>query len=584
MNVQYVKKIYKIYYMNNTVYLSQKDFDNGTYIIRNPGTYILSENISFNPNPNDDWMPRKEQLKSNGGNYDDFAFVFGFFAAIAIAADNVVLDLNNKFLCQSLAHRIQQRFFSCIELADQPFPPKKGPNNFGDMIEPTKNCVIKNGTIGSSSHHGIHGNNNSNITIKDVTFKEFEISAISLNKINGLIIDNVIIGSNSKNVPILGTYSAGRFIRQFAKNIIANNESEEVKKEGAKKLKDLEKELDQTLNQILNGKEVTSELYRNDSKLPDGLAIGVLINNRVNVDDFVISDKERNNNVVIKNTSIRNLSNKTVEIVGLASKDNNGVFKDSSGSVLQIDRIVDNKGYYKPNTLSEIQLFVAKYGTGIKQLGRSNITPEIIKWSESKEMTLNQLMKNTGYKYQCNGDSMHHVIKGLIGIKIDCCDNLKIENCFLNNIINYGNLGSYKDGNYQISHNRQKYSKGYLGCLCRGISIHNCKDVDIKDTHIDVVKSRNGSTIACDIFNQSINVSIDNLFIDKIFSGRINSKGEWEGVLHNGSYSKYIDNYPNLYPQTYGLRILDDSDVCIDNIKLGTYFKSVKSYKKIYTS
>ena len=36
---------------NNTYRLSQTSFDNGTYRITKPGMYILTENIKFNPNP-----------------------------------------------------------------------------------------------------------------------------------------------------------------------------------------------------------------------------------------------------------------------------------------------------------------------------------------------------------------------------------------------------------------------------------------------------------------------------------------------------------------------------------------------------
>ena len=562
-------------------YIVQKDFDSGTLIISKPGTYILSENIKFNPNPDNDWFPRENQLKSNGGIYDDFAYRFGFFTAIAISASDVILDLNNKIIEQSLEHRIQQRFFSCIELSNQPFPSKKGPANFGNSLISTNNCIIKNGTIGASSHHGIHGNNNNNITLKNITITKFEIAGISLNKINNLVIDNVTITDNNKNVPILGTYSAGRFIRSFIKNIINNTESKEIKKEGFEKLHKLELELNQTFNEIMNGKRITSDLYRNDSKLVDGLSIGILLNNQVNVDDFIISNDNRISNITIKNSNIYKLKNSVIEIVSLASGEKQNIFKGPTGSALQIHKITDKNGYYKQNSLAEVQFFIAKYGKKLTEVGRNSIPSDMIDWHKSNDITLKKLMLNNKYQYQYNGDTMHHLLKGLIGIKIDCCDNLNIINCNISDVINFSNLGYSKNIEYIYSHNKQVYSKGYSGCICRGISIHNCKDVNINNVNISVIKSRNGSSIACDVFNQSTNVNIDNLHIDKIYAGRKNLNDKWEGVDYDNSYVNYVNKYPNLYPTAYGLRVLDDSTVSINNISISNYIKSVGEFKKI---
>ena len=40
---------------------------------------------------------------------------------------------------------------------------------------------IKNGTLGKSSHHGIHGNNMSNILIENLLIEDFEVAGIALN-------------------------------------------------------------------------------------------------------------------------------------------------------------------------------------------------------------------------------------------------------------------------------------------------------------------------------------------------------------------------------------------------------------------
>ena len=201
----------------SVVELSQDDFRYGSYIIDRPGRYRLTENISFNPNspstlsaalasgelpaavaarlglppagPVDAFLARVPAGRRSsfaagvdefqpGGllapRYDPKGFGLGFFAAIVIAADGVELDLGGYRIEQSAEHALLQRFFAVIELAEQPFIPAQGPADFGDTIRSANNVVIRNGVIGRSAHHGIHGNGNRNVVITDVDFEDYE--------------------------------------------------------------------------------------------------------------------------------------------------------------------------------------------------------------------------------------------------------------------------------------------------------------------------------------------------------------------------------------------------------------------------
>ena len=90
--------------------------------------------------------------------YQSLGYSLGFFAAIVIAADNVYLNLCGHRIEQSKAFALQQRFFAIIELADAPFIPNQGPGDFSKKIRSCRNVSIRRGTLGRSSHHGIHGN------------------------------------------------------------------------------------------------------------------------------------------------------------------------------------------------------------------------------------------------------------------------------------------------------------------------------------------------------------------------------------------------------------------------------------------
>ena len=60
---------------------------------------------------------------------------------------------------------------------------------------------------------GIHGNENKNVVVWGVTFRDFEVAAVSINDVDGLIIRNNHVEGNRKDVPVNGMFSAGRFIR-----------------------------------------------------------------------------------------------------------------------------------------------------------------------------------------------------------------------------------------------------------------------------------------------------------------------------------------------------------------------------------
>ena len=64
-----------------------------------------------------------------------------------------------------------------------------------------------------NSFIGIHGNENSNVQVSAVDFTEFEVAAVSLNNVDTLEISNCNIIQNRQDVPVVGLYSAARFIR-----------------------------------------------------------------------------------------------------------------------------------------------------------------------------------------------------------------------------------------------------------------------------------------------------------------------------------------------------------------------------------
>lgn len=183
--------------------LFQSDFDHGTHIISESGMYKLCEDITFAPNkPNLDTATDEEIANAFDpviqDEYNINEYSLGFFAALVVAAPDVTLHLNGYTIQQDASHALLQRFFAVIELASAPFISGAGPAQFvSDALVSATNFKLQGpGVIGRSSHHGIHGNNNVDVVINNVVFRDFEVAAVSLNNVKGLDIVNCNIPHN----------------------------------------------------------------------------------------------------------------------------------------------------------------------------------------------------------------------------------------------------------------------------------------------------------------------------------------------------------------------------------------------------
>lgn len=493
----------------NPKYLRQSDFDNGTYRITKSGYYVLSEDIKFNPNPSvwdektsslsgDDWMPRSDQM----GVYPPLPYGLGFFAAITIETKNVVLDLNQKNISQSNEHYLQQRFFACIELANQPFIPNQGPSNFGLSFQAADTVKIKNGYIGMSSHHGIHGNGMKNVVLEDLVIYNFEIAGIALNGSTTTVLKNVKVMESARNVPVAATYSQSRFIRKFLTDVEKTTNPTitlgGLSVNATSLLNQLKIEMDVVYDEFINKNvDVSNPLYANIEKVADGAVYGiVLAQNGVVVGKF---PEERsgvgNEDIVLDNITICNLVTKPHEVVGLSPTTvtlNYGINVQKSviGDVLRIRDIVDTNGYYTPNVLSQSQLYISNVNP---TAGTSNITEPVYKeWAENSNVDIQTIIDREGYYYVGGGDSMAHFMKGNIGLFLSGAKNVRTNNIEIFDITNSGTEAD-----------TDVYENGYYdGNTCRGIAVASSEDVLLKCSTKSIV-SNTSCAIGVDIIGKS---------------------------------------------------------------------------------
>ena len=454
-NYSFVNKIEEYSYQSNTdraiIYLRQSHFNNGTVRITKPGIYVLQENIVFNPNESNDFMPTSSQISS--GLYpvgENGAYQLGFFAAITIETNQgVILDLNNKTIQQSVLHDLQQRFYANIELAGAPFIPNQGPADFSSesTFKTSQNVLVMNGTLGLSSHHGIHGNQMSNIILKNLTIRDFEVAGIALNGATNSILENINITNTLLNVRVLSSYSQARFIRSFL-NIVKNRQNDAIFNGETIQniITNLNTQLEIAKNAVVIG-YTPSNLFGNPDFQDgyDGNVYGLVLNvNGVVINDFITTRPENaigNQNIYLQNIQVSNIISKPVEIRGLNSDPNTGGAYGGgrqvgpAGDVFDIDEVT-NSNTYSGNVLSNAQLVIAKYNE--PKVGTTNIKTPIVEWAENGT-NLNDVMTANDYYFVNGGDSMGHFMKGNIGVFVSGGENIKFNNCVINKVENRGN-------------------------------------------------------------------------------------------------------------------------------------------------
>lgn len=617
-------------YAQAATQIYQSDFTWGTYIIDQPGHYQLAEDISFAPNAvgaltnavADGTIPFAiaQQLglatppamvtaaasgaplatqfrhsPSNasftpGGpltpNYDPAAYGLGFFAAIVITADNVVLDLKGHTIEQSPEHALLQRFFSVIELAEQPFIPAQGPANFGETIETANHVVIRNGTIGRSAHHGIHGNGNRNVVVSNVDFLGYEVAALALNGVRGLLVVNAD-AENRKDVPVLGTFSSARFIAPYLQDLVRRGASTQLHANGAQlsaqqALADIQGAINTVYADVINGTANTSypqidgsahpeeyALFHNSKGLVDGNSYSFLVNNvGVAVNGFPLrSATDKSRVAIFYNVTVRDQQAFINEIVALKGAE--GAATDPIGAVWQLQNRHPDTGalltmnptaagdLYTGNVVANAQALVAKaihagdFEESNLDVSRNSITPEMIRWVEATPgFEVLAQISDAGPEYLCNGDSMFHVNKGVIGYNISAVNFALLANTSVLGLHNSGIPGSSLCGDYSngLSH-PQATLPGYGGASARGYAFAGAKWVSVRNGQVDDLTADSGHASGVDVLTDSKRISLDRIKVTNLSAGLT--------LGSNASESNFEG--PNPVPNTAAVRIGSDT-------------------------
>lgn len=598
--------------------LHQEDFAHGTYIIDRPGVYKLGENISFNPNsqaklnelcelapaelphgfrcPADAYHSGQvfhTQFRFGDGQpftpggplddrYDPAAYGLGFFAAIAISADNVTLDLNGYAIEQSEEHALLQRFFSVVELANQPFIPAQGPSDFGSAFDPAKQVRIVNGSIGRSAHHGIHGNGNVDVAVTDIDFYDYEVAAMALNGVAQLQVSRVT-ASNREDVPVLGTFSSAQFIKPYVEYLVRRGSDVTLNGAGISEIRD---QLQSSINRVHSDLIVSRHLVDGRPQIdalthPDEYALfantlGVIDGNSysfvvnplgVAVNGFPSRPDEPARNIVFNDVHVLSQRAAINEVVALNI--DGAPATDPVGAVFQTRNkrpdgqwlTVSATGAYTGNVVADAQAIVAKaiaageFDGAPLSVARNRISSDVLEWIEGGHAAV---FATSAADYLCNGDSMFHVNKGVIGFKIDGADDVVMHNTSVRNIMNLGRAGSTACGNYVAEWSHPAATlPGYGGAHARGYSFAGSQNVQVGKTKIHGVQAAAGSSIGFDVLTDSRNVDIDYTRVQLVHAGT-DASNDFPG--------------PNRTPDALGVQISESaveinlSNVCVRDL------------------
>ncbi len=554
-------------------YLENKDFTTGTYRITTPGIYRLREDILLEPNRDSTCFPTQEQSKRFPMRPGPF--ILGFFAGITIETDNVILDLNGYTIKQSVRFYVLQRFFSTIELANSPFIPKpsgdttQGPANFGLNFKAANNVIIRNGTLGLSSHHGIHGNGAKNILVENLTIRDFEVGGISLNGVRNVYLDKVCCKNSmgtSLKVPINGRFSAAVYLWRTLSLIVKGGLDDYYINIGKQRfyVSDAFFSLDKLIRETVDICERKNifrvpkypteifNLFGNPEGFQDCSAIyGFLFNkNGVAINEFGACDPncdeaQHSSHILIEACHIENLVFKPREVVAQLKPD--GKFqKDFSGSMIMVldtpwfTETQDNLNRYNPerkfvtdghyDLILATQVLLYKYSQDRKikwAKGVSDISDNIIDWVSNGHKPFKCY---NNIKTARNSDIMGHVMKGGVAIRLDFSSNISLYDNHIKTIINHGPPGinndilqgyldneasqNTKDQYHHMGHPKSDdIDVGYTGNVTRGISLIKSNQVDIRSLDIIDLVSDNGSVYGIDLIQHNEAVDINRVHI-----------------------------------------------------------------------
>jgi len=588
-------------------YLYQSDFTEGTYRITTPGAYRVMEDIEFDfngapegtasPNNVEDnfWWPKEDMADVYPGAGDSRdPYFLGFFAGIAIECGDVVLDLNGHELKMSLNFYYQQPYFSIIELANQAFLPQQGPGLFGTDPTFASDVTIKNGVIGLSAHHGIHGNNNERVVIEDIVVRDFQTHGVQLNGFEDVTIRDTEIGPSVERAYLNGNYGQFRLLLPTLDKIAKEYPNEGILFDGRSERVTMREMLNKVISMMdmvfdfavtgtsHEGEEYWDEAvdaFVNPSGLPYGAVLyGLFLNYpSAGIFGWHVNDKF-STKATLENVFIHDLRHKGIEVIGMAEGGRvvcnafNGPIPalDLFGTE-QADAYRMNNNHF-PASPSYQGTIITDLHIAMFHLGKDDWDnwPGIPFYGYEDGLVTWALGDNPDYVYQmgdhnddhmhfyCNEDAMFHPAKGLLGLKLSGAEEVVMNNVKVAKLQDETPLGSHICGEIQRPfggyHFAQQspYQVGFSMNMAMAVTIDFSNAV-LEDIIVEDVFSATGLVYGMALWYQSTLDVRGELGVNRLAAG----------FDVEDDYRAHIDyqSLPNKAMEACAVRLYDDDDL-----------------------
>ena len=604
---------------SNVVRLYESDFLDGTYRIVESGTYVIMEDIafdfngpsdlemasdSFSPNNIDGdelhWFPTHSQAVRGGaypGLFDyEGVYTLGFFAGITVEADFVTIDLNGHRLQQSERFYFQQRFFSLIELASRTFLPGAGQANWGlaDVFY-ASNVEVKDGILGRSSHHGIHGLKNNEVLISNVNVEHFDIAGLQCNGCHNVVIRDCKVGPQNQDIPVLGRYTHARSLLPRLKQLVDEHGDEELTFYGRDTVtvSDLADRLTNQMDMVYFAhfegvqyaeddeewiaaqKMLANPTGWNDGGSSYGIVFGgegaqvkllVETRNKAAFCSFSFSCRPQigpishrisnTNNITLENVEILGIGNAAIEKMKFVKEDDvttlRLLFFDPMDWVAITDQIDDKStSKYVGDAYSDLVFAIDRVESSWSFLYALTISTRERSFIFDGDNEAFQMFFNSSH---CGTDIQTHSSKGAIGLRVDGVQNLNVNGLFVHDIANIADIGGSWCGEYEGTHLSTEdidIQYGYTATRSHGVVLDYVEG-KVANLQIEGIESFHGEANGLTVY-KGCDVALDNVAVDVIRAGTAMTQQEVDQLV-----------LPNLTPRACGVDIRNDTVVTFD--------------------
>lgn len=504
-----------------TVHLFNEDFANGTLTFEYGAHIVLREDIVFSPNEEHDSRPT--QLQRDSGLYShENGFMLGFFAALIFVGDKTLLDMNRHTISVSEIFRIRQGFYTHVSVSRISYINGEGPVSFGPSLDHATNLYIKNGVFGRTSHHAIHGHGAINVTLTNLSMKDYEVAPVSMNGWKNSMMKNVHMLGTATDVHVNGIFTQARFLLPFMDDVCTRSSDVCAKADRLRKLMaQVERDILERGQVDKNRHPEAWSLFGLDSGIIDGGATyGTIITDMgaaVHAFGSPFVKGEGSDGIIVEDCTFQNQQSHAVEVAGATLR--NGKFMTGIlGDMVDFGRL-----FHQVESVSSDAYFSAQFSIGHaiyehygveerhSKFGSFNIPKEVIRWAintDGLDTEWFERMLTSGlFVVQRDVDRQGHTPKGAFGMRIDSSANIFLLGLRVSDTHSYGECGiSYALPGEQALTDPSEYTYdngghplkaaavGYNGADAHGLLIAGCVNLTADSVEVDGTYSKNGKT------------------------------------------------------------------------------------------